>query len=118
MRSILILNNFWCVIQPVTIESCTVEPYYPIYITNVVFNILFFFSKIACHFENLIASSEIFFCFSTYKDTEGEQYVDTSALGHQPVLTFHCDPYVQSNIASNSLPDIVISGVLLGVYKS
>ncbi|XP_033192201.1 sorting nexin-24 [Bombus vancouverensis nearcticus] len=55
---------------------------------------------------------------NTYKDTEGEQYVDTNALGHQPVLTFHCDPYVQSNITSNSLPDIVISGVLLGVYKS
>lgn len=55
---------------------------------------------------------------NTYKDTEDQQYVNTNTLGHQPVLTFHCDPYVQSNATPNSLPDVVINGVLLGLYKS
>ncbi|XP_006621829.1 sorting nexin-24-like [Apis laboriosa] len=53
-----------------------------------------------------------------YKDTEDSQYVDTSAFSHQPVLTFHYDPYVESGSTSNSLPDIVINGVLSGIYKS
>ncbi|XP_020289017.1 sorting nexin-22-like [Pseudomyrmex gracilis] len=38
-------------------------------------------------------------------------------LGHHPVLTFHCDPYVQAD-SSSSLPDVVTTGVLLGIYKS
>lgn len=54
---------------------------------------------------------------SSYKDTEDPQQVDTSTLGHQPVLTFHCDPYVQSS-STSCLTDIVINGVLLGIYKS
>lgn len=60
------------------------------------------------------------FYFSTfqYKDTEDSQYVDTSTFSHQPVLTFHYDPYVESGSTSNSLPDIVINGVLSGIYKS
>ncbi|OAD57890.1 Sorting nexin-24 [Eufriesea mexicana] len=53
---------------------------------------------------------------SAYKDTEDPQYVDTNVLSHQPVLTFHCDPYVQPSATSSSLPDIVINGVLLGIY--
>ncbi|PBC28680.1 Sorting nexin-24 [Apis cerana cerana] len=53
-----------------------------------------------------------------YKDTEDSQYVDSSAFSHQPVLTFHYDPYVESGSTSNSLPDIVINGVLSGIYKS
>ncbi|PBC28681.1 Sorting nexin-22 [Apis cerana cerana] len=52
-----------------------------------------------------------------YKDTEDSQYVDSSAFSHQPVLTFHYDPYVESGSTSNSLPDIVINGVLSGIYK-
>ncbi|CAL7948371.1 unnamed protein product [Xylocopa violacea] len=55
---------------------------------------------------------------SACKDTEDPQQVDTSTLDHQPVIAFHCDPYVRSSAAWNSLPDIVINGVLLGVYKS
>ncbi|XP_054006675.1 sorting nexin-24-like [Hylaeus anthracinus] len=53
---------------------------------------------------------------STYKNTEDTQYVHPSALNHHPVLTFHRDPYVLSN-ATPSLPDIVINGVLLGMYS-
>ncbi|CAK9818729.1 Sorting nexin-24 [Anthophora plagiata] len=55
---------------------------------------------------------------STYKGTEDSQHVHSSTLGHQPVLTFRCDPYVQSSATSNSFPDIVINGVLFGIYKS
>ncbi|KZC09988.1 PREDICTED: sorting nexin-24-like [Dufourea novaeangliae] len=54
---------------------------------------------------------------STCKDTEGAQQEHPNTLGHYPVLSFHCDPYTQSN-SSSSLPDIVINGVLLGIYKS
>ncbi|XP_076623622.1 sorting nexin-24 [Colletes latitarsis] len=54
---------------------------------------------------------------STYKNTEETQHVHPSSLDHHPVITFHCDPYAQSN-ATSSLPDIVISGVLLGTYNS
>lgn len=43
--------------------------------------------------------------------------VREATLGHHPVLTFQCDPYVRANTAS-SLPDIVTNGVLVGVYKS
>lgn len=55
---------------------------------------------------------------STYKDTEDTQHVHPNAFGHHPVLTFECDPYAYPNGTSNSLPDIVINGVLLGIYKS
>ncbi|KOC67345.1 Sorting nexin-24 [Habropoda laboriosa] len=55
---------------------------------------------------------------STYKNTEEPQHIHSSTLGHQPVLTFQCDPHVQSSAMSNSLPDIVINGVLLGIYTS
>lgn len=61
--------------------------------------------------------TQMLFHFSTYKDAEDLQQVDPTALGHYPVLTFHCDPYAQSSTTS-SLPDIIINGVLLGVYKS
>lgn len=42
---------------------------------------------------------------------------DSNTLGHHPVLTFHCDPYVQAD-STSSLPDVVTNGVLLGIYKS
>lgn len=51
------------------------------------------------------------------KEAEDRQQVDTHTVGHQPVITFHCDPYVRPNIR-NSLPDNVINGVLMGIYKS
>ncbi|XP_076676951.1 sorting nexin-24 isoform X1 [Andrena cerasifolii] len=54
---------------------------------------------------------------SAYKEAEEPQHAHPSALGHHPVLTFHCDPYAESSTTS-SLPDIVINGVLLGIYKS
>ncbi|XP_031847234.1 sorting nexin-24 [Nomia melanderi] len=50
------------------------------------------------------------------KETQDNQQDRSNGLGHHPVLSFHCDPYVQSN-SSSSLPDIVINGVLLGIYK-
>ncbi|KAM0731177.1 Sorting nexin-24 [Formica fusca] len=40
-----------------------------------------------------------------------------NTLGHHPVLTFHCDPYIQAD-STSSLPDVVTNGVLLGIYKS
>ncbi|XP_076300989.1 uncharacterized protein LOC143219079 [Lasioglossum baleicum] len=53
---------------------------------------------------------------STYKVPEDTQYDQPNVLGHHPVLTFRCDPYAQSN-TSSSLPDIVINGVLQGMYE-
>ncbi|XP_033330737.1 sorting nexin-24 [Megalopta genalis] len=53
---------------------------------------------------------------STHKDANDTRYDHPNSLGHHPVLSFHCDPYAQSN-SSSSLPDIVINGVLLGMYK-
>ncbi|XP_076651662.1 sorting nexin-24 [Halictus rubicundus] len=53
---------------------------------------------------------------STYKVPENTQYDHPNTLGHHPVLTFHCDTYAQSN-SSSSLPDIVINGVLQGMYE-
>lgn len=52
----------------------------------------------------------------TYRETEDTKHVHPSAFGHHPVLTFHSDPYIQPN-ASTNFPDIVTSGVLLGMYK-
>jgi len=39
-----------------------------------------------------------------------------NTLGHHPVLTFHCDPYVPAD-STSSLSDVVTNGVLLGIYK-
>ncbi|XP_015112764.1 sorting nexin-24-like isoform X2 [Diachasma alloeum] len=38
-------------------------------------------------------------------------------VGHHPVITFKCDPYVTAE-SQSGLPDIVTQGVLLGFYKS
>lgn len=53
----------------------------------------------------------------TYRYTEETKHAHPTAFGHHPVLSFHCDPYVYPKSTSN-LPDIVNSGVLLGLYKS
>ncbi|XP_076237478.1 sorting nexin-24 [Calliopsis andreniformis] len=53
---------------------------------------------------------------STYKNAEDVQHEHSNALAHHPVLTFQYDPYAQSSTTS-SLPDIVINGVLLGIYQ-
>ncbi|XP_017884105.1 sorting nexin-24-like [Ceratina calcarata] len=52
------------------------------------------------------------------EEEEDQQQDHMYTLGHQSsVITFHCDPYVRPN-TRNSLPDIVINGVLTGIYKS
>lgn len=38
-------------------------------------------------------------------------------IGHYPIITFTCDPYLSSK-KHTSLPDIVTQGVLLGIYKT
>ncbi|XP_011311016.1 sorting nexin-22-like isoform X2 [Fopius arisanus] len=38
-------------------------------------------------------------------------------MGHRPVITFKCDPFVTAE-SQPGLPDIVTQGVLLGFYKS
>lgn len=51
------------------------------------------------------------------KGKNGSRYNHSNALGHHPVLTFHCDPYVQAN-STSGLPDVITNGVLLGIYRS
>lgn len=53
----------------------------------------------------------------TYREPEDDtRHVHSGAFGHHPVLIFHRDPYLQPNLSTN-LPDIVTTGVLLGIYK-
>ncbi|EZA47274.1 sorting nexin-24 [Ooceraea biroi] len=47
----------------------------------------------------------------------GSMHHHPDTLGHHPVITYHCDPYVQADSTSD-LPDVVTNGVLLGIYKS
>ncbi|XP_034934119.1 sorting nexin-24-like [Chelonus insularis] len=47
----------------------------------------------------------------------GTNMHSASEIGHHPVITFKCDPYVNAD-SKSSLPDIVIQGALLGIYKS
>ncbi|XP_012228759.1 sorting nexin-22-like [Linepithema humile] len=51
------------------------------------------------------------------KVANGLMHDHPNILGHHPILTFHCDPYVQAD-STSSLPDVVTNGVLLGIYKS
>jgi hypothetical protein len=41
--------------------------------------------------------------------------VEDKALGHQPIYNYKKDPYTQVEENSN-LPDVVIRGVLMGLY--
>lgn len=43
--------------------------------------------------------------------------VQSDTLEHHPVLMYRQDSHAQTNSDSN-LPDIVVNGVLLGIYKS
>ncbi|EFN88664.1 Sorting nexin-22, partial [Harpegnathos saltator] len=52
-----------------------------------------------------------------HKTINGSRHCHSNILGHHPVLSFHCDPYIQADPTSN-LPDVVTNGVLLGIYKS
>ncbi|XP_043282582.1 sorting nexin-24-like [Venturia canescens] len=45
------------------------------------------------------------------------QMFDCPSIGHQPVMTFKHDPYLQTQ-SDTRLPDIVTQGVLLGIYKT
>ncbi|KAG5325176.1 SNX24 protein, partial [Pseudoatta argentina] len=59
-----------------------------------------------------------FFNFSRiHKAADNSVHNHPNTLGHHPVLTFHCDPYVPAD-STSSLSDVVTNGVLLGIYKS
>ncbi|XP_066598833.1 sorting nexin-24-like [Prorops nasuta] len=51
------------------------------------------------------------------KSEVGAKDAPSNTLDHHPVLSFNCDPYIQTE-TKTSLPDIVTSGVLLGIYKT
>ncbi|KAK0161977.1 hypothetical protein PV327_008367 [Microctonus hyperodae] len=50
-------------------------------------------------------------------DNIGNDTKSNFAIGHHPVITFKCDPYIKAD-NTNGLPDIITQGALLGIYKS
>ncbi|KAJ7311211.1 hypothetical protein JRQ81_006822 [Phrynocephalus forsythii] len=38
-------------------------------------------------------------------------------LFHRPVISFHKDPYIHPSSAADLLPDVVLGGVLQGLYS-
>ncbi|XP_011687836.1 PREDICTED: sorting nexin-24-like [Wasmannia auropunctata] len=64
-----------------------------------------------------IESQETAFQQRIHKAADSSTHNQPNMLGHHPVLTFHCDPYVPAD-STSSLTDIVTNGVLLGIYKS
>ncbi|KYN45120.1 Sorting nexin-24 [Trachymyrmex septentrionalis] len=64
-----------------------------------------------------IESQEATFHHRIHKAADNSAHNHPNTLGHHPVLTFHCDPYVLAD-STSSLSDVVTNGVLLGIYKS